>query len=96
MWTSNAMTLGESLLASAMGFFAINYKTRGNTPLMTKKIFRNKVWQWAMAICFAKVLWACYEYMNGLYTVHHIWATCKILIWFGLAYLCTLKKEEWI
>lgn len=84
------------LLASVIGFYIINYKRRGNAPLMTKKILENKVWQWAMAVCFAKVLWSCYEYMNGLYTVHHIWATCKLLIWFGLAYLCTLKKEEWL
>ena len=84
------------LLASGIGFFVINYKRRGNAPLMTKNMLKNKAWQWAMAVCFAKVLWSCYEYMNGLYTVHHIWATCKILIWFGLAYLCTLKKEEWL
>ena len=83
-------------LTAAVGFFGINYKRSGNEPLITKEILQDKLWQWAMAFCFAKVLWSCYEYMNGLYTVHHIWATCKILIWFGLAYLCTLKKEEWL
>ena len=84
------------ILASIIVFFVINYKRRGNAPLLTKKILQDKVWQWAMAVCFAKVLWSCYEYMNGLYTVHHIWATCKLLIWFGLAYLCTLEKKEWL
>lgn len=84
------------ILAAAVGFFAVNYKRSGNKPLITKEILCDKAWQWAMAVCFAKVLWSCYEYMNGLYTVHHIWATCKIIIWFGLAYLCTLKKEEWL
>lgn len=83
-------------LAAAVGFFAINYKRSGNEPLIIKETLQNKLWQWGMAACFAKVLWSCYEYMNGLYTVHHIWATCKILIWFGLAHLCTLKKEEWL
>ena len=83
-------------LAAAVGFYGINYKRSGNEPLITKEILQDKLWQWAMAICFGKVLWACYEYINGLYTVHHIWATCKIIIWFGLAYLCTLKKEEWL
>lgn len=84
------------LLTAVVGFFGINYKRSGNAPLFTKKMLEDKLPQWAMAICFAKVLWACYEYMNGLYTVHHTWATCKILIWFGLAFLCTLKKEEWL
>ena len=83
-------------LAAAVGFYGINYKRSGNEPLITKEILQDKLWQWAMAICFGKVLWACYEYINGLYTVHHIWATCKLIIWFGLAYLCTLKKEEWL
>ncbi len=84
------------LLTAVTGFFGINYKRGGTNPLITKEIFKDKIWQWAMAVCFAKVLWSCYEYMNGLYTVHHIWATCKILIWLGLAFLCTLKKEEWL
>lgn len=84
------------LLTAAAGFFGINYKRSGNAPLFTREMLADKLPQWAMAICFAKVLWSCYEYMNGLYTVHHIWATCKILIWFGLAFLCTLKKEEWL
>ena len=83
-------------LAAAVGFYGIYYKRSGNEPLITKEILQDKLWQWAMAICFGKVLWACYEYINGLYTVHHIWATCKLIIWFGLAYLCTLKKEEWL
>lgn len=83
-------------LAAVVGFYGINYKRSGNEPLITKEILQDKLWQWAMAVCFAKVLWSCYEYINGLYTVHHIWATCKLIIWFGLAYLCTLKKEEWL
>lgn len=84
------------LLTAAAGFFGINYKRSGNALLFTREMLADKLPQWAMAICFAEVLWSCYEYMNGLYTVHHIWATCKILIWFGLAFLCTLKKEEWL
>lgn len=84
------------LLTAVVLFFGINYKRTGNNPLITKEIIVDKLPQWAMAICFAKVLWSCYEYMNGLYTVHHTWATCKILIWLSLAFLCTLKKEEWL
>jgi len=84
------------MLTTIVLFFGINYKRTGNAPLVNREILIDKIPQWAMAICFAKVLWSCYEYINGLYTVHHIWATCKILIWLCLTYLCTLKKEEWL
>ena len=82
------------ILAAGIGFFAINYKRSGNTSLFTREIIGDKLWQWAMAVCFAKVLWSCYEYINGLHNFHHYIATCKIFIWFGLTYFCTLKKEE--
>ena len=84
------------VLTAVVLFFGINYKRSADIPLINTNELIEKIPQWAMAICFAKVLWSCYEYINGLYTVHHIWATCKILIWLGLAFLCTLKKEEWL
>ena len=59
------------ILAAGIGFFVINYKRSGNTPLFTREIIGDKLWQWAMAVCFAKVLWSCYEYINGLHNFHH-------------------------
>lgn len=89
--------LGILLTASVL-FFGINYKRKDNNSfdVLKKEVVTEKLPQWLMAICFAKILWSCYEYMNGLYDVHHTWATCKILTWLGLAFLCTLKKEEWM
>lgn len=84
------------VIAAFVLFFGINYKRVGTKPLIIKQELIEKLPQWAMSICFAKVLWACYEYLNGLYTVHHIWATCELIIWLCLAYLCTLKKEDWL
>lgn len=86
------------LFTAAVGFFGINYKRKGNSTLLIlkKEELAEKLPRWLMAICFAKVLWSCCEYINGLYTVHHVWATCKILTWLGLTFLCTLKKEEWL
>ena len=86
------------LLTAGILLFGINYKRYNNSSFVTIKkeeLLQNRP-GWFMAICFAKVLWSCYEYINGLYTVHHIWATCKILTWLGLAFLCTLKKQEWM
>ena len=86
------------LLTACVLFFSINYKRRSkhSFAVLKKNVAAEKLPQWLMAICFAKVLWSCYEYINGLYTVHHIWATCRILTWLCLALLCTLKKEEWL
>ena len=86
------------LLAALILFFGINYKRENDNSfdILKKEVVAEKLLQWLMAICFAKILWSCYEYMNGLYDVHHVWATCKILTWLGLAFLCTLKKEEWM
>ena len=86
------------LLTAGVLFFGINCKRRSNHSfaILKREVVMEKLPQWLMVICFAKVLWSCYEYINGLYTVHHIWATCKILTWLGLAFLCTLKKEEWM
>lgn len=89
--------LGISLAALVL-FFAVNYKRIGESAayIIGLEEIKEKLPQWFMAVCFAKILWSCYEYMNGLYDVHHAWAVCKILTWLCLAYLCTLRKEDWL
>lgn len=85
------------LVTALVLFFGINYKRKSDTVIrISKEDLMEKVPLWLMAVCFAKILWSCYEYINGLYEIHHTWATCKILTWLGLAFLCTLKKEEWL
>lgn len=86
------------LLTAFVLFYGINYKRKEGTSfdILKKEVIIEKLPQWLMSICFAKILWSCYEYMNGLYEIHHVWAVCKILIWLCLAFLCTLKKEEWL
>ena len=85
------------ILTALVLFFAVNYKRKSSEAFyVTWEVVSDKIPQWLMTACFAKILWSCYEYINGLYNVHHVWATCKILTWLGLAYLCTLKKEEWM
>lgn len=84
------------LLAALILFFGINYKRKGMQPLMTKEKMLEEWPQWIMAVAFAGVLWSCYEYMNGLYNIHHMYASCKMLTWFGVVLLCTFgKKYVW-
>lgn len=85
------------LLTAVVLLFGINYKRKAaKTVIVTGNVLLEKISLWLMTVCFAKILWSCYEYINGLYDVHHVWACCKILTWLGLTYLCTLKKEEWM
>lgn len=71
----------------------INYKRKGMEPLITKEKIGSEWSQWIMTIAFAGVLWSCYEYMNGLYDIHHKYACCKMLTWFGIMLLCTFDKK---
>lgn len=82
------------LLTAAVLLFGINYKREGSEPMVNLGKIKERWPEWAMAVCLSGVLWSCYEYMNGLYDIHHSYATCKLLIWFGLAFLFTFRKEE--
>lgn len=84
--------LGIAIIAGVC-FYAINYKRVDETPLMTRKKLAEHWPDWVMAVAFAGVLWSCYEYMNGLYDIHHSYAACKMLTWFGIVLLCTFGKE---
>jgi len=81
-------------IAAMFLLYAINYKRKEKAPLISKVVFREEWQGWLMAVCFAGVLWSCYEYMNGLYTIHHTLATCRLMIWFFVMLLCTFSKEQ--
>lgn len=81
------------LIGAGILFFGINYKRKGTKPLISKETVLQEWPQWLMAVAFAGVLWSCYEYMNGLYNIHHMYASCKMLTWFGIALLCTFDKK---
>ena len=82
------------LLTAAVLLFGINYRREGEEPLITRERIRENLPLWAMAVCFAGAFRACCEYMNGLYDIHHRYATCKLIVWLCLAVLCTLGKKE--
>lgn len=83
--------LGIAIIALIL-FYGINYKRKGCDPLITKETIKKDWPQWIMAIAFAGVLWSCYEYINGLYNIHHMYASCKMLTWFSIVLLCTFDR----
>lgn len=82
------------LLAAAVLLLGINYKRADQKELYLKKTIKEHWMEWAMAVCFAGAVWSCYEYLNGLYNIHHSYAACKFLTWISLALLFTFKKEN--
>ena len=81
------------VIAAVILFYAVNYKRKDMKPLMTKEKILREWPQWIMSVAFAGVLWSCYEYLNGLYDIHHMYAACKMLTWFGIMLLCTFDTK---
>lgn len=85
---------GGVILLTVVALYIINYKRVGMKPLLEWQTVKEQLPEILQAVCFAKVIWSCYEYMNGLYDIHHAFATRKMIIWFLLAIVCTYSKKE--
>jgi len=85
--------LGLALLAAWL-LYEVNYKRKGDKPLITVDYIKSNVRGWLIAISIAHMLWYCFEYMNGLYEIHHSYASRRILVWFFLTLICTYAKKE--
>ncbi|MGL5259878.1 MAG: hypothetical protein ACRC7V_07190 [Lachnospiraceae bacterium] len=46
------------------------------------------------SVAFAGIVWSCFEYMNGLYEIHHSYGICKIISWSAVFVICTYSKKE--
>lgn len=84
---------GVALLVVEL-LFLINFKRRGEQPLIDINALKARIPEWLQSVCIAVTIWYCYEYMNGLYEVHHDFAVRRMLIWFFLGLLCTYSKKE--
>lgn len=86
---------GSILLLTALALFLVNFKRAGDAPLIDASMLRERIPEYLMSVCFAVVFWYCYEYMNGLYEIHHEHAQTRLIIWFILGLLCTFLKKSW-
>lgn len=82
------------LMLAVFLLYEVNYRRTSKKPLMTLSILKDRIPDYLQAVSFALVLWYCFEYMNGLYDIHHAYATCRILIWFMIALIVTYRKKE--
>lgn len=85
---------GSILLLMLLLLYYINAPRKGNSPLADISSLKEKMPDYIQAVAVSGMLWACYEYMNGLYDIHHAYAGCKQLFWLAVMLIATYTKKE--
>jgi len=84
----------STILLTGILLFLVNFKREGDNALFEGVFVKERIPEYLQSFCVAMVIWYCYEYMNGLYTIHHDFAVRRMLLWFFLGILCTFSKKE--
>lgn len=83
------------VLAAAMLFYAVNHDRTGCASDRTILDILAENWQnYLQSALFAGAIWACCNYVNGLYELHHTIAYRQMLIFFALAVIVTYKHKD--
>lgn len=92
--TDNIFYTAGALLCSGLLFYIINKKRdRGRYVPFSEKI-KNSWTDWLQSAFFAGAIWACCNYMNGLYEIHHRIAERQLLLFLALAVITMFRKKE--
>lgn len=83
------------LLAVLMALYALNHDRTGcATDRTFVDVFQERWQGYLQSAMFAGAIWACCNYMNGLYEIHHTVAYRQMLIFFALAVIVTYTRRE--
>ena len=85
---------GSTVLLMFVLLYLINYKRTTDTPLVDVGLLKANMQGYLQSLCIAMTIWYCFEYMNGLYEIHHSYATRRMIIWFLLGIVCTYSLKE--
>lgn len=99
LFTTNTVCIAfyeaSILLTAAILLYAVNHDRTGCATDRTVIDILAKDWQnYLQSVLFACAIWACCNYMNGLYEIHHTVAYRQMLIFFALAVLVTYKSKD--
>ena len=85
-----------SIIAAALILlYAVNHDRTGYASDKTVwNIFAVNWQHYLQSALFAGAIWACCNYMNGLYEIHHTVAYRQMLIFFALAVIVTYKSKD--
>ena len=83
------------ILTAAVLLYAVNHDRTGCATDRTILDILGRDWQnYLQSAFFAGAIWACCNYMNGLYEIHHTVAYRQMLIFFALAVIVTYKSKD--
>lgn len=83
------------LLAVLIALYAVNHDRTGCATDRTFVDVLQERWRgYLQSAMFAGAIWACCNYMNGLYEIHHTVAYRQMLIFFALAVIVTYTRQE--
>lgn len=83
------------ILTAAVLLYAVNHNRTGCATDRTILDILVRDWQnYLQSALFAGAIWACCNYMNGLYEIHHTVAYRQMLIFFTLAVIVTYKSKD--
>lgn len=83
------------LLAVLTALYAVNHDRTGCATDRTIVDMLQEKWQgYLQSAMFAGAIWACCNYMNGLYEIHHTVAYRQMLIFLALAVIVTYTRKE--
>lgn len=83
------------LLAVLTALYALNHDRTGcATDRTFVDVFQERWQGYLQSAMFAGAIWACCNYMNGLYEIHHTVAYRQMLIFFALAVIVTYTRQE--
>ena len=84
---------GVFLLAAVL-FYGLNHKRDEKYDAVKEKLQKYKIQDILQAVCIAKAIWHCTEYVNGLSNYAHYESFRYVLIWLSLAMITTFTKKE--
>lgn len=84
------------LLFSLLITYVVCYRRNDNKELISIKYVKDNCQKWLVVIAMGHIFWYCFEYMNGLYEIHHEYAARRVLIWVLVMLIVTYEKKELI
>ena len=83
-----------TLLAGVTLFYVINYKRERKNYVPFFQKFRDNLAEILQTVFFAAAVWACCNYMNGLYEIHHRVAERQLMVFLALAAVVMCRKKD--
>ena len=99
LFTTNTVSIlfyeGSILLTAVLLLYAVNHDRTGCASDRTIfDVLEANMRNGLQSAAIAGALWACCNYMNGLYEIHHTAAYRQQLIFFALAVIVTYKRKD--